>query len=61
MAQNRKFYIGFCHAPEYSTDFAIVGKWKEQAIHQHLRVKDACKGAIFVFKDFDKTKVIELL
>jgi len=38
-------------------DKEIVGKWKEDGTLQHVFLKEAQNGVVFIFSDVDKEKV----
>jgi len=42
-------------------ELAVVGKWKEQGILEHLFIKGDRTGAVLIFKNVNESKVKELL
>jgi muconolactone delta-isomerase len=42
-------------------EFAVVGKWKEEGILEHIFIKEAATGAVLVFQGTDQEKVRQLM
>ncbi len=42
-------------------EFAVVGKWKEDGVLEHIFIKEAAGGAVLIFQGTDQDKVRQLM
>lgn len=42
-------------------EFAIVAKWKEEGVLEHILIKEAASGAVLIFQGTDQEKVKQLM
>jgi hypothetical protein len=42
-------------------EFAVVEKWKEEGVLEHIFIKDAASGAVLIFQGTDQDKVRQLI